>query len=161
MNARTLALAVFVPVLGTTLFGCERKEEPTTSKPTPPPPEKPGLAALEKIDDKVGTGKEAKTGDTVRVHYTGTLLKDGTKFDSSRDRNEPFEFKLGGGQVIKGWDEGVPGMKEGGKRTLKIPYKMAYGAAGIALHPSHRLGLGIAQRKQSREKEGTTENRRT
>lgn len=87
------------------------------------------VTKLEKVDQTSGTGPAAKTGDTVRVHYTGTLL-DGKKFDSSLDRNEPFEFTLGRGMVIKGWDEGVVGMKKGGKRKLTIPSDMAYGPAG-------------------------------
>src|SRR5438045_3381152 len=79
-------------------------------------PEKP----LEIKDVVVGKGPEAKSGDTVKVHYTGTLT-DGKEFDSSRKRNEPFQFTLGQGMVIKGWDEGVAGMKVGGKRKLTIP----------------------------------------
>ena len=76
-----------------------------------------------------GTGPAAKMGDTVTVHYTGWLTN-GTKFDSSVDRKEPFAFPLGAGKVIKGWDEGVAGMKVGGKRTLVIPPQMGYGARG-------------------------------
>ena len=76
-----------------------------------------------------GQGAEAKAGDRVNVHYVGTLT-DGTKFDSSRDRNEPFKITLGRGEVIKGWDQGIPGMKVGGKRTLIIPPELAYGARG-------------------------------
>jgi FKBP-type peptidyl-prolyl cis-trans isomerase len=84
---------------------------------------------LQKEDVVVGEGKEAKNGDTVSVHYTGTL-KDGTVFDSSVERGTPFSFTLGAGEVIQGWDQGVAGMKEGGKRTLKIPSDLAYGARG-------------------------------
>ena len=84
---------------------------------------------LKYTDDQLGTGTEAQAGKTVSVHYTGWLL-DGTKFDSSRDRNQPFSFPLGRGQVIKGWDEGVAGMKVGGKRTLVIPPDLGYGARG-------------------------------
>ena len=80
-------------------------------------------------DVQVGTGREAKAGDVVTVHYRGTL-EDGTKFDASYDRNQPFTFNLGAGQVIKGWDQGVAGMKEGGKRTLTIPPHLGYGARG-------------------------------
>lgn len=80
-------------------------------------------------DVKVGTGAEAKNGRTVKVHYKGTL-KDGTKFDSSYDRNEPIELVLGAGMVIPGWEEGLVGMKVGGKRKLTIPYAQAYGEAG-------------------------------
>ena len=87
------------------------------------------VTELKKDDEKVGTGPACKSGDKVRVHYTGTLL-DGTKFDSSLDRGEPFEFTLGQGMVIKGWDEGVVGMKKGGKRKLTIPSDKAYGKAG-------------------------------
>ena len=83
-----------------------------------------------KIEElKVGTGAEAKTGDEVQVHYTGWLT-DGTKFDSSVDRGQPFSFTLGVGMVIRGWDEGVVGMKVGGKRKLTIPAHMGYGARG-------------------------------
>jgi FKBP-type peptidyl-prolyl cis-trans isomerase FkpA len=76
-----------------------------------------------------GTGDLAKAGDRVSVHYVGTLT-DGSKFDSSRDRNQPFQFVLGQGQVIKGWDQGVAGMKVGEKRKLTIPPAMAYGPQG-------------------------------
>lgn len=80
-------------------------------------------------DLKVGDGKEAKSGDSVVMHYKGTLV-DGTKFDSSYDRGEPFTTQIGVGQVIKGWDLGVPGMKIGGKRKLTIPSDLAYGERG-------------------------------
>jgi FKBP-type peptidyl-prolyl cis-trans isomerase len=80
-------------------------------------------------DLTAGEGKEAKAGSTVSVHYTG-WLPNGEKFDSSRDRNQPFGFSLGAGQVIAGWDEGVAGMKVGGKRKLVIPPDLGYGTAG-------------------------------
>lgn len=76
-----------------------------------------------------GQGTEAKAGNTVFVHYTGTLTN-GTKFDSSRDRGTPFKFRLGAGQVIKGWDQGVAGMKIGERRKLTIPGHLAYGEGG-------------------------------
>lgn len=77
-------------------------------------------------EEKQGTGIEAKAGSTVTVQYTGTLT-DGKKFDSSYDRKQPFTFKIGSGEVIKGWDQGVVGMKEGGKRKLTIPPELGYG----------------------------------
>jgi FKBP-type peptidyl-prolyl cis-trans isomerase len=84
-----------------------------------------------KIEDVVvGDGAEAVTGKKVSVHYTGTLTN-GSKFDSSLDRGRPFDFPLGGGRVIKGWDQGVAGMKVGGKRRLTIPPELAYGARGF------------------------------
>jgi FKBP-type peptidyl-prolyl cis-trans isomerase FkpA len=86
-------------------------------------------SGLKYEDLKEGAGDEAKAGDTVEVHYTG-WLKDGKKFDSSLDRKQPFSFKLGAGRVIKGWDEGVAGMKVGGKRKLTIPPTLGYGAGG-------------------------------
>ncbi|MFH1162296.1 MAG: FKBP-type peptidyl-prolyl cis-trans isomerase [Candidatus Jorgensenbacteria bacterium] len=89
----------------------------------------------------MGTGAEAKAGDTVTVHYTGTLT-DGKKFDSSLDRGQPFSFLLGAGQVIRGWDLGVAGMKVGGKRRLTIPPELGYGsrgAGGGAIPPNATL----------------------
>jgi len=93
------------------------------------------MAGLEKIDVVEGQGAEARAGNVV-VHYTGWLHDPskpdghGRKFDSSHDRREPFQFRLGAGQVIRGWDEGVAGMKVGGKRTLIIPPEMGYGSRG-------------------------------
>jgi FKBP-type peptidyl-prolyl cis-trans isomerase FkpA len=94
------------------------------------------ITELVRAETKVGTGNEAVAGRQVTVHYTGWLYnetregKKGTKFDSSRDRNDPLSFRLGGGEVIQGWDEGVAGMKVGGQRTLTIPPAMGYGARG-------------------------------
>jgi len=94
------------------------------------------MSTLIKTDTKLGEGAEAEAGQTVIVHYTGWLFDEnapdnkGSKFDSSLDRNDPFDFPLGAGRVIRGWDEGVAGMKEGGSRTLIIPSEMGYGARG-------------------------------
>ncbi|HEV7855954.1 MAG TPA: FKBP-type peptidyl-prolyl cis-trans isomerase [Herminiimonas sp.] len=91
-------------------------------------------SGLQYEDKVVGDGAAAVAGNHVTVHYTGWLQNDdgsaGAKFDSSKDRNDPFQFSLGGGQVIKGWDEGVQGMKIGGTRTLIIPASLGYGARG-------------------------------
>jgi FKBP-type peptidyl-prolyl cis-trans isomerase len=86
-------------------------------------------SGLKYWDIKVGTGQEAKEGDHVKVHYTGWLTS-GKKFDSSVDAHQPYEFTLGKGEVIKGWDEGVAGMKVGGKRQLRIPPELGYGEKG-------------------------------
>ncbi|QHJ00554.1 FKBP-type peptidyl-prolyl cis-trans isomerase [Xylophilus rhododendri] len=99
-------------------------------------------------DILVGSGAEATRGTNVQVHYTGWLYENGEqgkKFDSSLDRNDPFEFPLGGGMVIQGWDEGVQGMKVGGKRTLIIPPKMGYGArgAGGVIPPNATLKFDV------------------
>lgn len=101
-------------------------------------------SGLQYRDDAVGSGQEAKAGDHVVVHYTG-MLTDGRKFDSSRDRDEPFEFPLGAGNVIRGWDEGVAGMKPGGKRRLVIPPQLGYGArgAGNVIPPNATLVFDV------------------
>jgi FKBP-type peptidyl-prolyl cis-trans isomerase len=88
-----------------------------------------GEETLVMVDAVVGSGAEAVKGKHIKVHYTG-YLTDGTKFDSSVDRDDPFRFKLGAGQVIQGWDEGFAGMKVGGKRKLTIPSHMGYGSRG-------------------------------
>jgi len=101
-------------------------------------------SGLQYIDRKEGEGERARDGDMVEVHYTGTL-KDGKKFDSSRDRDEPFSFKLGARMVIKGWDEGVAGMRVGGKRKLIIPAELGYGArgAGNVIPPNAELHFEV------------------
>jgi len=104
-------------------------------------------SGLQYEDTKPGTGAEAKAGNRVQVHYTGWLYDPtasnnrGTKFDSSKDRGQPFSFGLGGGEVIRGWDEGVAGMLVGGTRVLIIPPEMGYGArgAGGAIPPNATL----------------------
>ena len=132
------------------LGACKAESDPanaenTTAKETVKMAE--NITELQKIDTQVGTGREAEPGFNVTVHYTGWLYdpaaKDGKgkKFDSSLDRGQPFNFFLGGGQVIQGWDEGFAGMKIGGKRTLIIPSEMGYGArgAGGAIPPNANL----------------------
>ena len=125
-----LAAAAVLACVAVTSACSKKVEEPPPSeyKPAEAPPLPPGPDKLEIKDDVVGTGPESKKGDTVKVHYTGTLLN-GKEFDSSKGR-DPFQVTIGQGQVIKGWDEGLPGMKVGGKRTLTIPWQMAYGEKG-------------------------------
>jgi FKBP-type peptidyl-prolyl cis-trans isomerase FkpA len=136
----TVRVRAFLPLV--LLVACEsRVPEPESNASVllAPPPSASAVAApassqpkidkLEKEDLKPGSGAAVKSGDKVKVHYTGTLL-DGTKFDSSLDRGDPFEFTVGTGSVIKGWDEGVVGMKKGGKRKLTIPSDKAYGKRG-------------------------------
>mgnify|MGYP000222788245 FL=1 len=105
-------------------------------------------SGLQYIDHVEGDGATAAAGQHVTVHYTGWLYKDGeqgAKFDSSRDRNDPFDFPLGAGMVIKGWDEGVQGMKIGGQRTLIIPPELGYGArgAGGVIPPNATLKFDV------------------
>lgn len=101
-------------------------------------------SGLQYVDVQEGTGATPQRGQTVVVHYTGTL-EDGTKFDSSRDRGQPFQFKIGVGQVIKGWDEGVGSMKVGGRRELIIPAELGYGArgAGGVIPPNATLKFDV------------------
>lgn len=119
------------------IFASACSEQAPTSAPAPTTTtETSNVTDLIKTDNKLGTGAEAVAGRQVSVHYTGWLYDEkapshkGQKFDSSRDRNEPFEFGLGAGMVIKGWDQGVAGMKVGGQRTLVIPPQLGYGARG-------------------------------
>ena len=105
-------------------------------------------SGLKYLDHVVGDGEEAVNGMTIEMHYTGWLWEDGLrskKFDSSRDRNQPFSFQLGAGRVIKGWDEGILGMKVGGKRELIIPPELGYGArgAGGLIPPNATLNLEV------------------
>ncbi|MGB9094465.1 MAG: FKBP-type peptidyl-prolyl cis-trans isomerase [Gallionella sp.] len=122
----SLALLLAAGIFSTT--ACSRQDAPKTENGT--------MTELIKTDVKLGKGDLATPGKSVTVHYTGWLYDaaapdhHGRKFDSSRDRNEPFEFTLGAGQVIMGWDQGVAGMQVGGERTLIIPPNMGYGARG-------------------------------
>ncbi len=119
-------LAAFAIMLGT----CTMTSDPAAAQSAQ---EQRTASGLRYIDERVGDGAEAKAGQTVSVHYTGWLFQNGqkgAKFDSSRDRGQPFAFPLGAGRVIRGWDEGVAGMKVGGRRTLIIPPELGYGARG-------------------------------
>jgi FKBP-type peptidyl-prolyl cis-trans isomerase FkpA len=130
-----MAKLVVLVALVLAAAGC-RGDNSTEDLPEAPPMADSGITQLQMTDTQVGTGAEARPGRVVRVHYTGWLYdaskadKRGAKFDSSKDRNEPFEFPLGGGQVIPGWDQGFAGMKVGGTRVLTIPPNMGYGARG-------------------------------
>jgi peptidylprolyl isomerase len=139
-------LLILFAVLGLA-SGCGNDSKPNTSSaPSAAGPMKvtgqPTTTAsgLQYWDIVVGTGATAVPGSLVKVHYSG-FLTNGAKFDSSRDRGEPFSFPLGAGQVIKGWDEGVAGMKVGGQRQLRIPPQLGYGAAGAggAIPPNATL----------------------
>jgi FKBP-type peptidyl-prolyl cis-trans isomerase len=144
MTVRSLALAL----CALAVFGCSSRDKPDEPTVAPEPaaaesapadtPASTGTEtmALQKTDFAPGNGAEIKTGQTALVHYTGWLYdaaapeNKGKKFDSSVDRNEPFEFPVGAGMVIKGWDDGVVGMKVGGKRRLVIPPELGYGSRG-------------------------------
>jgi peptidylprolyl isomerase len=114
---------------------------PEGTKPKVTVPQGPAPKKLEIKDLKEGDGAEAKAGDMVTVQYVGVGYDSGEEFDASWDRGEPFEFELGGGQVIPGWDKGVVGMKVGGQRELTIPGALAYGPAGYppAIGPDETL----------------------
>jgi FKBP-type peptidyl-prolyl cis-trans isomerase len=129
-----IKLAITVAVLATTGALAETKSESQEKMTQLSGKENQVENQLEIIDTKVGDGKEAKSGHKVTVHYTGTLTN-GTKFDSSKDRNQPFTFTLGAGNVIKGWDEGVQGMKPGGIRKLTIPAELGYGSRAVSSIP--------------------------
>ena len=136
MKKKIFRLLLVLPVLFLTACeGCSEKPTKTAEEMDVPISEIPDSveevkAKLEVVDIEVGDGNTAEAGKRVSVHYTGTL-DDGTKFDSSKDRDKPFEFNLGRGEVIKGWDQGVQGMKIGGTRKLIIPSHLAYGKRGV------------------------------
>ena len=141
MNRGLLAVAVLGLLLAAALFG----EEKMVTMPS----------GLKYIDQVVGTGDEAVSGATLDMHYTGWLYengKRGKKFDSSVDRGRPFSFKLGAGMVIKGWDQGVKGMKVGGKRELIIPPDLGYGSrgAGNVIPPNSTLDFEVELLKVSK-----------
>jgi FKBP-type peptidyl-prolyl cis-trans isomerase len=133
VNHRKLRIVAVATLMCLSLVSCSEDFEDEGQLP---PMADSGISSLQSRDVTPGTGAEAQKGRTVRVHYTGWLYDPaktdarGSKFDSSKDRNEPFEFTLGQGDVIRGWDDGVAGMKVGGTRVLTIPPALAYGARG-------------------------------
>jgi FKBP-type peptidyl-prolyl cis-trans isomerase len=132
MKTIFVALAAILALAAAALFAqtAQKPHAPSTAAPTKVTGDGTKTAdGLQYWDIKVGTGQTAKEGDHVKVHYTGWLTT-GKKFDSSVDAHQPFDFNLGKGDVIKGWDEGVAGMKVGGKRQLRIPPDLGYGATG-------------------------------
>ena len=144
-SLRACALALSVALAGATLLAganAPATAQTSGSKMTTT------ASGLKIEDTKVGTGASPKTGQTCVMHYTGWLYVNGAKgqkFDSSVDRKEPFEFQIGRGMVIKGWDEGVASMKVGGKRTLIIPPELGYGArgAGAVIPPNATLMFDV------------------
>ena len=114
---------------GSSSTGTEQSAD-TSTKPEVEVPDGQPPAELETEDIVVGDGTEAKAGDTVTMEYVGVNYSNGKEFDSSWERDEPFSFQLGSGQVIPGWDQGIPGMKVGGRRELIIPPELAYGESG-------------------------------
>ncbi len=145
MSLRRRARAIATTALVAALTACAGTEPETMNQG------QSTITELQKQDAKAGTGADAAAGKAVTVHYTGWLYdaakpdKKGQKFDSSRDRNEPFTFRLGAGEVIRGWDEGVAGMKVGGQRTLTIPPDLGYGrrGAGGAIPPNATLVFDV------------------
>jgi len=142
MHNRLFLLLALVAAFGVAA-GCGGDKTAAPSKAAPMKvtgPPTTTASGLQYWDIVTGTGATAAPGNVVKVHYSG-FLTTGAKFDSSRDRGEPFTFPLGAGQVIKGWDEGVAGMKVGGQRQLRIPPELGYGAAGApgAIPPNATL----------------------
>jgi len=142
MKLTVIVLIVLVAALALA-YGCGGKDSKSDAGSGPAKVSGQGTttaSGLQYWDIVTGTGDTATPGSMVKVHYTGWLTT-GEKFDSSRDRNEPFSFALGAGQVIRGWDEGVAGMKVGGRRQLRIPPNLGYGAAGAggAIPPNATL----------------------
>lgn len=152
--------AVLTALLLTTVIGCQpqqqqQPEQPTIEQPAErpaPPQDQEDVDELQIEEFTVGQGEEAQPGDLVTVHYDGWLT-DGTPFDSSRQRDQPFQFVLGQGQVIEGWDEGVQGMRVGGLRRLIIPPDMAYGdqGAGRVIPPGATLVFDVELLDVSRQ----------
>lgn len=146
-KARVLAIAgiviVVAIIIGVTILFNKPAKAPASAGEQHTNQKQGAVMQLQKTDETVGNGTEATTGKKVTVNYTGTLTN-GKKFDSSYDRNQPFSFTLGGGEVIKGWDEGVVGMKVGGKRKLVIPPELGYGSqAAGSIPPNSTLVFEI------------------
>ncbi len=144
---RFIVIAMIIAVLMACSANTSQKEEPKTSKGDEKAMEQEYIttdSGLQYMVIQEGEGTPAQPGDMVEVHYTGWLM-DGTKFDSSVDRGQPFAFKLGIGQVIKGWDEGVAGMKPGEKRMLILKPELAYGkrGAGRVIPPNATLKFEV------------------
>lgn len=136
-HARALPLMLMLAIAAAGLSACDKPAAQAQAEAEAAPKVFSGrIAQFQTIDERVGTGAVAQSGQDVIVHYTGWLYdekaadKHGSKFDSSLDRGKPFNFMLGAGRVIRGWDDGVAGMRVGGKRVLMVPPDMGYGAAG-------------------------------
>ncbi len=131
MKRKSIAFFLFFAILAAVSVGAQTDKADNSSPTKVTGKPKSTASGVQYWDLTVGTGASASNGKTVTVHYTGWLAADGKKFDSSVDRGQPFMFQIGAGHVIKGWEEGVAGMKIGGKRQVRIPPDLGYGARGF------------------------------